>query len=172
MKKQLILVFITISLFLASCCNTNQNENGQQLKIEAPATDDDDLIVLLYYNVIDTDYENFTYSFIHNKTPDTKVKLNNPALEGATLEPSFIVLNFGPRGGLSGNIDYGFKIEREGKDGKTELLDEYKNMYTYEVLKKLNSKVVIQSVKISFDPDSPLPIVITPPIKPTPQPPQ
>ena len=183
MKKQFVLIFIFISLLLGSCCEHDKKcENDNQtthlrVNIGAPASDSDDLIVLLYFNVIDADYDNYTYSFIHkdNEASGKKVKLNNPTKTTSAgakvgLEPSFIVLNFGQRGKLTGPVDYKFKIEREDKDGKTEPLDDYKNKYTFEELKAEDSKIVIQSVKVTYNAGTTLPIIITPPIKPSSQP--
>ena len=85
----------------------SENVNTEQQRFDpgAPATDSDDLIVLLYFNVVDEDYKDYTYSFKHNNASGKKVPLNKPtettsAGQKIDLEPSFVVLNFGKRGSL------------------------------------------------------------------------
>ena len=192
MKKYLLLVCIVISTALSSllfnsCGNIKPDDGKKENPTDITArdsdylkpSDEDDLIVFLYFDVIDKDYDKYDYYFVHNKAPKNKVKLNNPTIQEQPndprqdLEPSFITLNFGSRKNLkdADPVDYNFKIERiDRKDtSKIETLDEFKGKYNYIDLKKINSKIVIQSVKIKFN-DAGYPGSIQPPIKPNEQP--
>ncbi len=193
MKKQLLLVCIIIStflsLFLFNSCKNKADQEGNETQDSTnivvkigddylKPSDDDDLIVFLYLNIIDTkdDYDKFDYYFIHNDSPDKKLKINSPTVtddDGTQdLEPTFVSLNFGPRNKLPiGDEDfvkYNFKIKRiDKKDASIfePLDDKYKGDWTYKKLLAIDSKVVIQSIRIKFN-DPTYPGSITPPIKP------
>lgn len=181
MKKLVFLFSIVTILFCFTSCKNETSSTTTTVSEPAStafrldAEETDDLLVLMYINITDTDFGKYKYFFEHNKAPNKKFEINPPYKNKIMLEPSFLLLNLGVRGNLpdAEKVNYDFKIYRELADGsgKPEFLKDYKNSdYTYAELKKLNSKFVIQSIKVNFSTDSSLPGHISPPIKPIDQP--
>jgi len=182
--KKLLFVLPVIILFLNSCDPSQKKTDTTESDVSsiepfqlAPKTGDD-LLVLLYLNITDLDYKRYVYEFSHNKTPDKKFTIQQPTITNSNgidiaQEPNFVLLNLGKMNSLPDNnyVDYNFTITRTDKQGNSEPLDYSKNKYTYKELKMLNSKIVIQSLKINFKKDPTLPGHISPPIKPSEQPP-
>lgn len=187
MKKQLLFVLISI-LILFSACTINGGEKkaigDPTAKFELNATVDDDLIAILYFDITDTAYKEFVYTFEHNNaTANTeKVVLNHPvkisSVTGKEVpnDQSFVLLNFGPRSKLpdEGEVKYNFKIIKEkskpAPGDKSDTLEDFKQTYRYRELKKLNSKIVVQHVFVNYSKDPNYPGNINPPIKPVEQP--